>query len=293
MGTAPAREAHSDHCTVRPVPHERGQLRDVLFPGTHQGVSGCLSCHGPTVNTTFLNVTMVTTTDERQSHPDRRPRLQNGSGCQTTSNVTREGTASGSALGTASIHESHRSTLRANDGDGSRRLRELPRNGEFPRDDPEHGAPRRRLSSGGVRRPAPDHWRLWQLSRHPADLWDEPAFPRPRSPAIITFQPPPCAQCHTTAGNFALYSVTGTHQGVTGCLSCHGTGVGPSSMSPWSRPRRPAITSPIGSLDCNRLGLSQHQQRESGRLSGSARRTSRARRSRSQATPPWRGSAAA
>src|SRR5579864_3188195 len=36
----------------------------------------------------------------------------------------------------------------------------------------------------------------------------------------------PCVQCHTT-GNDAQYSVTGTHQGVTGCLSCHGTGVGP------------------------------------------------------------------
>ncbi|TLZ12872.1 MAG: hypothetical protein E6K31_05340 [Gammaproteobacteria bacterium] len=35
----------------------------------------------------------------------------------------------------------------------------------------------------------------------------------------------PCAQCHTTAGNYAAYSVTGTHQGVTGCLSCHGSTV--------------------------------------------------------------------
>src|SRR5213078_4144721 len=31
----------------------------------------------------------------------------------------------------------------------------------------------------------------------------------------------PCAQCHTSAGNYAAYSVTGTHQGVTGCLTCH------------------------------------------------------------------------
>src|SRR5262249_31725776 len=35
----------------------------------------------------------------------------------------------------------------------------------------------------------------------------------------------PCAQCHTTAGNYAAYSVTGTHQGVTGCLICHGSSV--------------------------------------------------------------------
>src|SRR5207247_9902338 len=34
-----------------------------------------------------------------------------------------------------------------------------------------------------------------------------------------------CAQCHTTAGNYALYSVTGVHQGISGCLSCHGSNV--------------------------------------------------------------------
>src|SRR5205085_10701829 len=32
----------------------------------------------------------------------------------------------------------------------------------------------------------------------------------------------PCTQCHTTAGNYAQYSSPGTHQGLTGCLSCHG-----------------------------------------------------------------------
>src|SRR6516225_3421457 len=42
----------------------------------------------------------------------------------------------------------------------------------------------------------------------------------------------PCAQCHTTPGNYAQYSVTGTHQGVTGCLSCHGAGTGPFAGPP-------------------------------------------------------------
>ena len=35
----------------------------------------------------------------------------------------------------------------------------------------------------------------------------------------------PCAQCHQTPGQYASYSVTGTHQGVTECLSCHAPAV--------------------------------------------------------------------
>ena len=68
----------------------------------------------------------------------------------------------------------------------------------------------------------------------------------------------PCAQCHTTPGNYAQYSVTGTHQGVTGCLSCHGTGTGPFAGPPPSNTITIASTPgnhiPIGSLDCNGSG---------------------------------------
>src|SRR6202035_1104722 len=67
-------------------------------PGTHQGVSGCLSCHGSTVNTTFLNVTPVTTPS---NHIPIGGLDCNGSGCHTTSNVTPQG--NGFKLGTASI----------------------------------------------------------------------------------------------------------------------------------------------------------------------------------------------
>jgi len=39
----------------------------------------------------------------------------------------------------------------------------------------------------------------------------------------ITFRPVRRARsATTTAGNYKAYSVTGTHQGVSGCLSCHG-----------------------------------------------------------------------
>src|SRR5213078_3498625 len=63
--------------------------------GTHQGVSGCLTCHGSTVGP-FLNVTLV-------SNPGNHMPIGNldcnGSGCHTTANVN----AGGFKLGTANI----------------------------------------------------------------------------------------------------------------------------------------------------------------------------------------------
>src|SRR5439155_17175749 len=62
----------------------------------------------------------------------------------------------------------------------------------------------------------------------------------------------PCAQCHTTAGNYTLYSVTGTHTGVTGCLTCHSPTVGPFvNVTLVSTPTNHI---PIGTLDCNGSG---------------------------------------
>ncbi|MBV8405391.1 MAG: hypothetical protein JO203_14475, partial [Gammaproteobacteria bacterium] len=69
----------------------------------------------------------------------------------------------------------------------------------------------------------------------------------------------PCSQCHTTAGNYALYDVNGVHQGLSGCLACHGPGTGPFAGPP------PANTVtivgwpgnnhiPVGSRDCNGSG---------------------------------------
>src|SRR6202043_2484790 len=63
----------------------------------------------------------------------------------------------------------------------------------------------------------------------------------------------PCAQCHTTAGNYAAYSVTGTHQGVTGCLTCHGSTVA-GTFANITIVSTPSNHFPIGSLDCNGSG---------------------------------------
>src|SRR5207249_1120757 len=62
-----------------------------------------------------------------------------------------------------------------------------------------------------------------------------------------------CAQCHTTAGNFALYSVTGTHQGVTGCLTCHGSTVA-KTFANVTIVSTPTNHIPIGTLNCNGSG---------------------------------------
>src|SRR5207253_1491932 len=63
----------------------------------------------------------------------------------------------------------------------------------------------------------------------------------------------PCAQCHTTTGNYAAYSVTGTHQGVTGCLSCHGSTVA-TTFANITLVTNPSNHFPFGTLDCNGSG---------------------------------------
>src|SRR5204863_293930 len=64
--------------------------------GTHQGVTGCLTCHGSTVAATFVNVTIVSTPS---NHFPIGTLDCNRSGCHSTTNVN----AGGFKLGTASM----------------------------------------------------------------------------------------------------------------------------------------------------------------------------------------------
>ena len=75
----------------------------------------------------------------------------------------------------------------------------------------------------------------------------------------------PCTQCHTTASNYATYSVTGTHQGVTACLSCHAPTVA-STFDNVTIVTLPANHIPIGSTRLQRLGLPYDDERERRRL---------------------------
>src|SRR5205807_3707276 len=58
---------------------------------------------------------------------------------------------------------------------------------------------------------------------------------------------------HTTTGNYATYSVTATHQGVTNCLSCHASAVA-ATFANVKITTAPANHIPYGSLDCNGSG---------------------------------------
>jgi len=52
---------HNDGCMRAVATRPRGQLRALLRTGPHQGVTVCPHCHGPTVTTTFVTFTIVTT----------------------------------------------------------------------------------------------------------------------------------------------------------------------------------------------------------------------------------------
>jgi hypothetical protein len=180
-------------------------------PGTHQGVSGCLSCHGPTVNTTFLNVTMVTTPG---NHIPIGGLDCNGSGCHTTSNVTPGGNGFRIGTGTASISNPTLNAAGHVTAAGAGACVSCHETANFLGMTPSTALP------GGDSRPGAYD------SLHPTtgdcgnchvttptfgtNLLPTTAKPSNHIPTTAV-----CAQCHTTAGNFALYSVTGTHQGVT------------------------------------------------------------------------------
>ena len=85
------------------------------------------------------------------------------------------------------------------------------------------------------------------------------------SPPTTSRRRAACTQCHTTAGNYALYSVTGTHQGVTKCLTCHAPAVA-TTFANITIVSTPGNHIPIGTLDCNGSGCHTHDQRQHRRL---------------------------
>jgi len=95
---------------------------------------------------------------------------------------------------------------------------------------------------------------------------------------------------HTTAGNYKAYSVTGTHQGVTGCLSCHGPTV--AGTFDIAIVTTPGNHIPIKTLDCNGSGCHSTSNVKSGWLQLGAASISSPTLTVA-VTPPWRRSAAA
>src|SRR5258708_24091843 len=77
---------------------------------------------------------------------------------------------------------------------------------------------------------------------------------RPPRPTLFPLHAAlPISQCHTTAGNYVIYSVTGTHQGVTGCLSCHGPSVA-KTFANITIVSTPANHFPFATHDCSGSG---------------------------------------
>jgi hypothetical protein len=225
-------------------------------PGTHQGVTGCVQCHGSTVNTTFANVVPLTTP---VSHIPIGTVDCNASGCHTPTNVTVGG--GGFKLGSANINSP---TLNV---PGHTSIAPVAAcNTCHEAGTTWLGMTPSVASPGGDTRPNA------YLPAHPAAPQDcgnchvtTPTFagnllPTAPKPANHIPTTAVCAQCHTTAGNFAAYSVSGVHQGVTTCNACHGPGTGPFAGPPPSNtitivgwPGSPPHI-PTGGADCGSSG---------------------------------------
>jgi hypothetical protein len=213
--------------------------------GTHAGVSACLSCHAPSVATTFANVTIVS---RPSNHMPIGTLDCNGSGCHTTTNVN----AGGFKLGTANISTptltvaGHTTVAAAISGCQS-----------CHQTAPYIGMLASTATAAGDSRPT-------ALDKAHPTTGDcngchttTPTFASDQSagakPANHIPTAAPCAQCHTTAGNYSVYSVTGTHTGVTACLSCHAPSVAGTFVNV-KIVTTPANHMPIGTLDCNGSG---------------------------------------
>src|SRR5207248_3341716 len=187
--------------------------------GTHQGVTGCLSCHGSTVATTFANITLVT---NPSNHIPFGSLDCNGSGCHTTGNVN----AGGFKLGTASISSPTLNAAGHTTATGAGLAcatchETAPYLGMLPSISTAAGDSRPNATLDS-RHPTTGDCGACHVQTPTFATNLLPTVPKPSNHIPTTAA---CAQCHTTAGNYALYSVTGAHQGITGCLTCHGSTV--------------------------------------------------------------------
>ncbi|HSY04319.1 MAG TPA: hypothetical protein VK803_00100, partial [Steroidobacteraceae bacterium] len=194
--------------------------------GTHQGVTGCLTCHGPAVAKTFYNVTIVTTPS---NHIPIGSLNCNGSGCHTTTNVN----PGGFRLGTANVNTPTLTVA------GHTTVAVVGACSTCHETAPYLGMAVGTATTWGDSRPTAYD------KAHPTS--GECSGCHTTTPTFSTNQmgssakPPnhipttaPCAQCHTTAGNFVLYVMGATgHAGITSnCAQCHAYGLSFYNMAP-------------------------------------------------------------
>src|SRR5438132_1693826 len=218
---------------------------------THQGATGCLSCHGPSTGP-FAGPppgNTITIVGAPANHFPVGSLDCNGSGCHTTSNVNTGGFKLGAASLTAPTLSVAGHTTVAAAVSGCQSCHETA---------PYLGMMASTATTAGDSRPT-------ALDKAHPTSGDCGASCHTTTPIFATNQTAgakpsnhiptsaPCAQCHTTAGNYTLYSVTGTHQGVTGCLSCHGSTVN-TTFANITIVTNPGNHIPFGNLDCNGSG---------------------------------------
>ncbi|HLQ08650.1 MAG TPA: hypothetical protein VK128_06275, partial [Steroidobacteraceae bacterium] len=226
---------------------------------THQGVSGCLSCHGPSTGP-FAGPppsnTITIAGWPGGSHFPIGTADCNGSGCHSTANVN----PGGFKMGTASISAptltvAGHATIAAAGVAGCSNCHQTAS---------YTGMMASTSTAAGDSRPNatldPKHPTTGDCGNcHvTAPTFASNLLPTAGKPTNHIPTTAPCAQCHTTAGSFALYSVTGTHQGVTGCLTCHGSTVAATfhiAANPvFSVVTTPGNHFPIGTANCNGSG---------------------------------------
>src|SRR5438105_1091216 len=221
--------------------------------GTHQGVTGCLSCHGPGTGP-FAGPppsnTITIVGWPGASHIPIGSADCNGSGCHSTANVN----TGGFHIGTANISAP---TLNVA---GHTTVASVGACSTCHESAPYMGMIASTSTAAGDSRPTAFD------SKHPTtgdcagchtttptfatDLQGTAPKPANHIPTSA-----PCAQCHTTAGNFAAYSSPGTHQGVSGCVQCHGSSAFNIAANPvFTMMMKPGNHIPIGNVDCNGSG---------------------------------------
>jgi hypothetical protein len=223
--------------------------------GVHQGVTSCLSCHGPGAGP-FANVTIVTTPG---NHIPIGSLDCNGAGCHTTANVNpggfKIGAGSAGNISSPTLNVAGHQTVSAAVAGCNTCHETAPYVGMIAGTagawgdsrptayDSKHPLPP--ADCGGCHTTTPTFGSN-QLS---AAL---PTGHIPISPPTYAAQPA-CAICHTTAGDFSHYSVSAVHQGVNGCIACHGSTVNATFLNvvPLTTPGNHI---PIGTLDCNASG---------------------------------------
>ena len=215
---------------------------------THQGVSRCLTCHGPPPAGGWANVTIVGTAST--NHFPIGNLDCNGSGCHSTAKVT----AGGFKLGAANINNptltaAGHITVSAQVGACQTCHQSAPYVGMIASTNTTAGDSRPNATLDAAHPNAGDCGDCHtQTPTFSTDV-SQGAKPANHIPTTAT-----CSQCHTTAGNFAVYSVTGTHQGVTNCLSCHAPAVATTFANVTIVSTTGINHIPIGNLDCNGSG---------------------------------------